>query len=212
MDELFRKIAEAYGLGAARSAPGASSPSSAPGAPHAPRAPNLPPLPSLFDLIRLQALIHEESLRIRDLVIERLIAPAVHAAAHAPAGSPPGSAKPDPRGAEIVDLLRRIQMTMLKHPIAAQAAFAALVAEGRRFAATPEGAEWREALASSELLTHTRRVWDAVSLNMLEDSPDTIIPSAYLEALLRAARSPELEELLRSLHHKTDGGRDGAAR
>ncbi|AUX28302.1 uncharacterized protein SOCE836_003720 [Sorangium cellulosum] len=101
---------------------------------------------------------------------------------------------------------------MLKHPVAAQAAFAALIAEGRRFAATPEGAEWAAALAGSDLVRRGRQVWDAVGMNMLEDDPDAILPSAYLEALLRAARSPDLEAALRGLYDATKGDPLGAAR
>ena len=45
------------------------------------RAPPAPgPPPSLFDLIRLQAMIHEESKRIHDLLLDRLMAPTFHEA------------------------------------------------------------------------------------------------------------------------------------
>jgi hypothetical protein len=149
------------------------------------RAPPASPPPSAFDFIRLQAMIYEESRRIHDLLCERLL----------PRVTPP-SAEADPADAELSALLRRAQALLFKHPIAAQAAFAALIAEGRRFAATPEGAEWAEALAGSALVHEGRRVWDAVGMNMLEDDPATIIPSAYLEALFQAARSANLDGLL----------------
>ena len=108
-------------------------------------------------------------------------------------------------------LLRQVQLLLLRHPVAAQAAFKALIAEGRRFAATEEGAAWREALASSDLLRQLRRVWDAVSLNMLEDNPSTIVPSVYLEALLRAAKTADLDGLLQAIH-KAPVGNNGAPR
>lgn len=163
-----------------------------------------PEAPSLFDFIRLQALVHEESRRLRDLLFERLIAPAPREADDAATSTGDD---------ELAGILRRAQLLLLKHPIAAQAAFAGLIAEGRRFAATPEGAEWSAALAGSELVHQGRRVWDAVSLNMLEDNPGTIIPSTYLEALLRAARAADLEGLLARLHDAPRAGeRDGAVR
>ncbi|WP_437899290.1 hypothetical protein [Sorangium sp. So ce124] len=175
-------------------------------------APGLPPLPSMFDWIRIQALIYEEMRRIQDLLIERLVAPAMRASARGPdsagGAAPPEGATADPREGEIVDVLRRAQLLLLRHPVAAQAAFSALIAEGRRFAATPEGAAWTAALASSDLLRHGRRVWDAVSLNLLEEDPETIVPSAYLEALLRAAKSADLDGLLSALRDAPgEGGR-----
>jgi hypothetical protein len=171
-------------------------------------------LPSVFDWIRLQALIYEESWRIQDIVLERVIAPALRASRQ-PDGQQSArsvEAKPDPREAAVVEMLRRAQILLLRYPIAAQAAFAALVAEGRRFAETPEGAAWRDALASSDLLRSGRRVWDAVSFNMLEDNPGTIIPSAYLEALLRAAKTADIDSLLQALHDVVSGGARAAAR
>src|ERR1700759_2472443 len=116
------------------------------------------------------------------------------------AGGPSPGGPPSAQDDQLAPLLRGVQLLLLKHPVAAQAAFAALIAEGRRFAATPEGAEWSAALAGSDPGHRGRRVWDAVSLNMLEDDPATIIPSTYLEALLRAARSADLEGLLGRLH------------
>src|SRR5437773_202597 len=80
--------------------------------------------PSLFDVIRLQAMIYEESKRIHDLLFDHLIAPAVLPAAD---GEPAGAAA---REEDLSGLLCRMQVALLKHPVAAQAAFSALVAEG----------------------------------------------------------------------------------
>jgi hypothetical protein len=159
---------------------------------------------SPFDFIRLQALIFEESKRIHDLICERLLPP--------PAPEAPEAAEVDPGDAAVAALLRRAQVLLLRHPIAAQAAFAALIAEGRRFAATPEGAEHAAALAGSDLVHKGRRVWDAVGMSLLEDDPATVVPSAYLEALFRAARSANLEGLLGRLQGLRDGGGHAAPR
>ncbi|MDC0683644.1 hypothetical protein [Sorangium atrum] len=166
----------------------------------------------MFDWIRVQALIYEEVRRIHDLLVERLVAPALHSSARGPDGAagavPPEGATADPREREVVDVLCRAQLLLFRHPVAAQAAFSTLIAEGRRFAATPEGAAWTAALASSDLLRHGRRVWDAVSLNLLEEDPETIVPSAYLEALLSAAKSADLDGLLNALRDALgEGGR-----
>lgn len=156
------------------------------------RTPESPP-PSIFDFIRMHAMIYEESRRIQGLLAER------------EAGAAPGAG-----AGALPELLRGVQRALLEHPVAAQAAFTALIAEGRRFAATPEGADWMAALAGSDLVRQARQVWEAVSLNLLEDDPSTIVPSAYLEALLRAASSADLEGLLRPLHHPPNGGDVGA--
>jgi hypothetical protein len=111
----------------------------------------------LFDVLRTQAMIYEEVHRIRDLLIAHLLPP--H---REPPAQATGSAMPD----EALGLLRRLQVLLLKHPVVTQAAFSALVAEGRRFGATPEGAAWKSSLATSELLQQGRRLWDALSLNI----------------------------------------------
>ncbi|EAU66243.1 hypothetical protein STIAU_3813 [Stigmatella aurantiaca DW4/3-1] len=107
---------------------------------------------------------------------------------------------------EPIELLRRLQSLLLQHPLAAQAAFSALIAEGRRFAATPEGAVWKEALANSELVRNGRLLWDVLSLNLLEEEPSTVVPSSYVEALFQVASSSGLETLMRRLR---DAGAEG---
>jgi hypothetical protein len=155
--------------------------------------------PSLLDLLRGQALLFEEVSRIQDLLIDRLLLPALA-----------GARGPEPQGeAGLLELLRRLQRLMLKHPVAAQAAFTALVAEGRRFAATPEGAAWKATLAGSELVRNGRQLFGALSLELLEEDSSTVVPSAYLEALFQAARSPELEALLCQLQGLSSRGGHG---
>ncbi|RKG77983.1 hypothetical protein D7W79_14075 [Corallococcus exercitus] len=164
-----------------------------------------PPAPqsSLFDFIRTQALLHEEAHRIRELLFAQLLASAA-----------PGVSESFPAGSQeemLLGLLRRLQVLMLKHPIVVQAAFSALIAEGRRFATTPEGAAWKSALASSPLLQQGRRLWDTLSLNIPEEDPATVLPSAYIEALFQAMGSARLEELLRQLQDLPRQGEPHAA-
>jgi len=111
------------------------------------------------------------------------------------------------RDAPVRDVLREAQYALLKHPVAAQAAFASLVAEGRRFAATPEGRGWAERLASSELMREGRTVWEVATLQILEEEPANLLPSTYVDALVKATSSPELESLLARLF---DSGEDAA--
>lgn len=157
------------------------------------------PAPSLFDLMRLQAMVYEESKRAHDLLFAHLLG--------ARRGPPPDGGED-----ELAELLRRVQLVLLQHPVAAQAAFRALMAEGRRFAATPEGAAWKAALAGSDVVRRAPRLWDAVSMSLLEDDAATVVPSAYLEALFRAVKSSDLEGLLGKLGETPHGGEHGDPR
>lgn len=104
----------------------------------------------------------------------------------------------DPRDA-LAAVLREAQVATLKHPVAAQAAFAALVAEGRRHAATPEGARLRARLSRSTLLRRVREAWEVATFNLLEDAPAGPLPSAYVDTVLLAAQEGALEPVLARL-------------
>ncbi len=100
---------------------------------------------------------------------------------------------------ELLRDLREIQFLLLEHPVAAQAAFSALVAEGRRFAETEHGRAWRDRLARSELVRRARIVWDTTTLEQLAETPSRAVPSTYVDALMRMAASPDLEPVLARL-------------
>jgi len=95
--------------------------------------------------------------------------------------------------------LRSLQLLALKHPVAFQAAFGALVAEGRQFARSAEGAQWRTRLEHSSLLHRTRLALELGTLWMLEDQPEGPLPSGLVDALFLAAESPELESIVDNL-------------
>jgi hypothetical protein len=73
----------------------------------------------------------------------------------------------------------------LQHPMAAQALFTALVAEGRRVSETPDGQRLRAALADSELVRRGRVLWERSPLALLEDAPDVVLPAGLRDALTR---------------------------
>ena len=98
--------------------------------------------------------------------------------------------------AEAAGLIRRLQGFVLKHPLAAQAAFAALVAEGEAFARTPEGEVWRERLAGSDLIHRARMALDLPGLSLLTRSTETALPSSFLDALFTLASSRRPDEIL----------------
>jgi hypothetical protein len=157
------------------------------------------PISATFDGIRTNSLVYEEIERLRALVLTRL--QALKGGIEPGVSDRPGQRSPAPKAGnwsdkEIVAILDSAQIALLKHPVAAQAAFAALVAEGRLFAETDSGRQWLEVLKSSELMRKLRWIWETTSLNMLEEDVNTIVPSTYLEALLRAAGTPDMEILL----------------
>jgi hypothetical protein len=100
---------------------------------------------------------------------------------------------------DLAQVLQDAQYLLLKHPVATQAAVRALVAEGRRFAETPDGRRWKTRLAGSELVRRARMLWQGSVLNMFEESPGTLLPSALLDAVMGALVSDELPALLARL-------------
>ena len=68
----------------------------------------------------------------------------------------------------VYDLLLGARRAVLGNPAAARGLHDLLVAEGRRYADTPDGAQLRDALVASEAVENLRRVWETVSLNVLD--------------------------------------------
>lgn len=95
--------------------------------------------------------------------------------------------------------LLRGQRLLTQHPRAARALVRALVAEGRRFAETPEGRRWKEILVESEWVRRGRLIWEAYHLDALLEAEATLMPSAWLDIVAAAAASPELETILSTL-------------
>jgi hypothetical protein len=113
-----------------------------------------------------------------------------------------------------VDLLRQLQRILLTHPVAAQAAFSALVAEGRRFAATDEGKVWHERLKGSAVLRELRLVFDLSTLGLLEEETGAVLPSTYLDALFMIASGGDADVILNRAFwsgpdERTTGGNAG---
>lgn len=95
--------------------------------------------------------------------------------------------------------LRALRDVLWRHPIAVQAAFASLAAEGREFAKTPEGKEWQARLEKSELFDRLRFVWKSLGMHAFVERPGEILPSFFLEVAVRAAASRDVESLISSL-------------
>ena len=97
---------------------------------------------------------------------------------------------------EIAGLIRSLQGFVLKHPLAAQALFSALVSEGEAFAKTPEGEAWRERIAGSELIHRARLALDLPGLSLLTRAPGAVLPSGFVDALFTLAASRRADEIL----------------
>lgn len=97
---------------------------------------------------------------------------------------------------ELSRLLFELRWLVLKHPLAAQAGFRALVAEGRRFAETDEGRAWRARLAGSELVRRGTSIVELATLGMLDADADGVLPTQMIDAFARAASRRDLEDAL----------------
>lgn len=116
---------------------------------------------------------------------------------------------------ELTAILREAQLLLLRHPLAAQALFRSVVAEGRRFARTEEGQRIGEQLADSELIRRGRVLWEVGTLQLLEEEAPTMLPSKLLDAFVQAANDGNLERSMIGLFgygagdgHSTDPASD----
>lgn len=110
----------------------------------------------------------------------------------------------------LASTLRRLQQAILLYPVAAQALFAGFVREGRAYAKTDMGRAWQARLAGSELVIRARVLWDAMTVRGLEDDPNTVLPTAILEAIVKAAADSDMERFVEDLF--VDGYFTGGAR
>ena len=100
-------------------------------------------------------------------------------------------------GAErsMFDLLVGARRAVLGNPAAARGLHDLLVAEGHRYAETPSGAQLRDALVRSEAVENLRRIWETVSLNVLDGpAPRNAAPTAWAELLADAVIGHGLNE------------------
>ena len=103
----------------------------------------------------------------------------------------------DERDERLELAVQQLTRAIVKHPLAVQAVYGALVREGRAFAATDEGRRIRDQLAGSELVARLRTAWELMTFGMLRDeSPAGVIPSVLVEALVGAVLRKRFEARL----------------
>jgi hypothetical protein len=93
------------------------------------------------------------------------------------------------------ELLLGARRAVLGNPAAARGVHDLLVAEGRRHADTPAGAQLRDALVASDAVENLRRVWETLSLNVLDGpAAPNAAPTAWAELLADAVIGHGLDD------------------
>ncbi len=95
-----------------------------------------------------------------------------------------------------VDALAAVQRIIFKYPMATQAAFSALVAEGRRFATTSEGRNLALRLTRAKEMHRARMLWEVLSMSAFTERYDGPLPSLFVDTLVRTLKTQHLEPLL----------------
>jgi hypothetical protein len=107
--------------------------------------------------------------------------------------APPEGTSGSERG--MYELLIGLRRAVIGNPAGARTLHDLLVAEGRRFAETASGAELRDSLVASEAVDHLRRVWQTVTLNVLDGpAPPSKVPDAWAELLADALTGRALDD------------------
>ncbi len=86
-----------------------------------------------------------------------------------------------------------------RHPDATRTLVHSLVAEGRRFAATPDGRSWVETLRDSESVRRGRILWQVCGLDAFVGGQPGLVPSDWLRLVAATLESADVEALLSSL-------------
>jgi hypothetical protein len=110
------------------------------------------------------------------------------------AGPPPTAGAQEAAGA-VERTLEAVQRAIFRYPVATKAAFRALVAEGRRYAETTEGAELLTRLQGSPAVERARLLWEVVGVRAFADDAEAL-PGFFVDRLAEALRMEPLEPIL----------------
>jgi hypothetical protein len=134
--------------------------------------------------------------------LERLRNAALRAAG---SSSSRGNARPLPADLSdderrLVELLGRVRECVLSQPAIGNAITSFLVAEGRLFAATDEGADWLLALRDTPEVERLRQIWEAMTLNVFDDDADPAgVPDAWVDLVSDLASIGRVDRIVAAL-------------
>ena len=134
--------------------------------------------------------------------LEQLRTAAMRAVGHSPLVDPlpvlPDDLSDDER--ELVEILHRARRAVIEQPALAHAITSFLVGEGRRFAETDEGRRWLDALRDAPEVERLRRIWEATTLNVLDDEHDEHgVPPAWVDLLTDLTATGSVDGIVAAL-------------
>jgi hypothetical protein len=89
---------------------------------------------------------------------------------------------------------------VIEQPGLAQAITSFLVGEGRRFAETAAGRRWLDALRDAPEVERLRRIWEATTLNVLDDPHDEGgVPAAWVDLLADVTATGDVDRVVAAL-------------
>ena len=97
---------------------------------------------------------------------------------------------------DVASALYWMRDSIYRYPMVVQALFSFLVAEGRRFAETDEGARLRDRLVRSSSSTNARMIWELLTTHAFVENPVHALPSAFIERFVRLIATRGLEPLI----------------
>jgi hypothetical protein len=96
-------------------------------------------------------------------------------------------------------LLLEMQRLIARYPYVARMLATAFVAEGQRFAQTPEGQKWYAELSQSDLIRRGQLIWEAYALDTLVETEPELLPSVWTDTFASALADTDLESILSML-------------
>lgn len=110
-----------------------------------------------------------------------------------------GSEEPD---GEAFEAVRTFHEVLLRYPLAAQAAFSALVAEGKAYADTPEGHDLLRRISRSKKAARLRIIWEVLTMSGMTEKPEGALPGVFLDKLARTLTVEGIEPLIARLFER----------
>jgi len=102
----------------------------------------------------------------------------------------------------LVEVLHRARRAVFEEPALGQAIASFLVGEGRRFSETDEGRRWLDALRDAPEVERLRRIWEATTLNLLDDDSARGVPPAWVDLLADLTATGRVDGVVAALRPK----------